>query len=72
MTQLELGIAQQIGASAFLVYTVLKNKGNLTRRELEMTCNLSDNCIKSTTEKLIDWGVIKKELCSYKKANYNL
>lgn len=72
MTQLELSIAQQIGASAFLVYSVLKNKGTLTRRNLQMFCNLSDNCVKSTTEKLISYGIIKKELLSYEKTKYNI
>ena len=62
MTESELSIAQQLGASAFLVYSVLKTGKELTRRELEMTCNLSNPCIKISTDKLLDTGIIESSL----------
>lgn len=60
MLQLELEIARQLGASAFLVHAVLKNRSNLTRRELEIETGLSDKCIQTTTQKMVDAGIVFK------------
>ena len=60
MNELELEIARQLGASSFLVYSVLKNKGDLTRRDLEIECGMSEDGILRTVKKLEEDKIITR------------
>lgn len=72
MTELELEIARQIGSGAFLVYTVLKNKGSLTALDLESESGMTRDGIYKILRNMESVSIVEKNGKSHRSIKYKV
>jgi len=60
MSEAELDIARNLGASSYLVYSFIKNFPGGTATDVETNLGLSRNCVDQTMRKLVDSKVLLK------------
>lgn len=63
-------IAQQIGASSFLIFHVIKIKPNSTVRDITVETGLNETTVRNAVKKLEEAGIVRHEL--YKMPAYPL
>lgn len=70
MTEQDLDIARIYGASAFLIYTVLKIYPKSTVMQLTMTSGLNETTVRNSVKKLEEAGLISSRIIKVSLSNY--
>jgi DNA-binding MarR family transcriptional regulator len=65
MSEAELEIARNLGASSFLVYSFIKNFPDGSATDIEVSTGLSRGCIDQTLKKLSDTNILNKRKSNY-------
>jgi predicted transcriptional regulator len=60
MSEAELEIARNLGATSFLVYSFIKTFPGSTVLDIQTSTGLSRNCAQQTLSKLVDTNILNK------------
>jgi hypothetical protein len=65
MSESELEIARNLGATSFLVYSFIKTFPGSTVLDIQTSAGLSRDCTQRTLSKLVDTNILNKRKSSY-------